>query len=341
MRFIKGLFILFVILGVLAAAAGYFGWNWVQTEWTRPGPSSEELVFKVERGEGLIAVANRLESEGYIRNARVLRIGAQMNDASTLIKPGQYRLPAAQSLRDTLSQLVERDVIQYRVTIPEGRTSAQILKILEENDKLTGELPEEPPAEGTLLPDTYFFEENATRQDILDRMAAARDSLLEQLWGARAEDIPVKTPEEAIVLASVVEKETGLAEERPQVAAVFTNRLRRGMRLESDPTIIYGISRGEPLFNRRGQRRTLYRSEIDRVTPWNTYQIDGLPQTPICNPGRDAIAAVLNPPDSPYIFFVADGTGGHAFASTLAQHNRNVAAYRRIEAERIAEERAN
>ena len=164
--------------------------------------------------------------------------------------------------------------------------------------------------------------------------------MLADLWPRRVEGLPISTPEEAVILASVVEKETGIAGERPQIAGLFVTRLKRGMRLESDPTIIYGISRGEPLYNRRGERRTLYRSEIDRKTDWNTYQIDGLPKTPICNPGREAIAAVLNPDETGHIFFVADGKGGHLFAKTLAEHNRNVAAYRKYEREEIQRERA-
>ena len=164
---------------------------------------------------------------------------------------------------------------------------------------------------------------------------------MEQLWDTRQADLPVTTPYEAIILASVVEKETANAEERPLVAGLFVGRLKKGMRLESDPTIIYGVSRGEPLYNSRGQRRPIYRSEIRRKTDWNTYQIDGLPKTPICNPGRDAIAAVLNPPETDYVFFVADGKGGHLFAETYAEHKRNVAAYRAYERGEIAREREN
>lgn len=341
MRFIKGLIILILTLAVLGGIAAAGGWMWLQNEWVKPGPSATEQAFEIKSGEGLISVANRLESQGIITDARILRLAARINEADTLIKPGEYKLPAGQSLEQTLAQLVAGDVIQYRITIPEGRTTAQIFRLIEADENLVGDLPEEVPAEGDLLPDTYFFEGETTRSQMVERMVKARADLLQDLWETRASDIPVKTPDEAIILASVVEKETGLAAERPQVAAVFTNRLRLGMRLESDPTIIYGVSKGEPLYNRRGQRRTLYRSEIDRVTPWNTYQIDGLPQTPICNPGRDAIAAVLNPPESEYLFFVADGTGGHAFAKTNEEHNRNVAAYRKIERERIAAERAN
>jgi UPF0755 protein len=165
--------------------------------------------------------------------------------------------------------------------------------------------------------------------------------VLAELWPQRQEGLLLETPYEAVILASIVEKESGVAAERDEIAALFTTRMKKGMRLQSDPTIIYGISKGEPLYNKQGQRRTLYRSEIDRHTEWNTYQIDGLPKTPICNPGREAIAAVLNPPETEYIFFVADGKGGHLFAKTLAEHNRNVAAYRAYERGEIERERAN
>ena len=175
---------------------------------------------------------------------------------------------------------------------------------------------------------------------LVERMQKAQSAVLEELWAGRAEDLPIASPEDAVILASIVEKETGVSGERAKIAGLFVTRLKRGMRLESDPTIIYGISKGEPLYNKRGQRRTLYRSEIDRKTDWNTYQIDGLPKTPICNPGREAIAAVLNPDETGHIFFVADGKGGHLFAKTLAEHNRNVAAYRKYEREEIQRERA-
>jgi UPF0755 protein len=201
-------------------------------------------------------------------------------------------------------------------------------------------MPEEEVAEGSLLPDTYLFDRGMTRAELIQLMQDKQTELLEDLWPERDPEIPVKTPYEAVILASVVEKETGRVDEQPEIAALFTTRLKRGMRLESDPTIIYGVSRGEPLYNARGQRRTLRRSEIDTKTDWNTYQIDGLPKTPICNPGRGAIEAVLNPPHTEYIFFVADGKGGHLFAKTLAEHNRNVAAYRAYERKEIARERA-
>ena len=206
---------------------------------------------------------------------------------------------------------------------------------------LTGDMPETLPGEGALLPDTYMFHRGMTRVQLISKMQQAQADLLEDLWPTRQDGLPITTPYEAVILASVVEKETGKADERPQVAALFTTRMKRGMRLQSDPTIIYGISRGEPLYNKAGQRRTLYRSEIDRHTEWNTYQVDGLPKTPICNPGADAIRAVLDPPETEYVFFVADGKGGHLFAKTNAEHERNVAAYRAYERGEIARERAN
>ena len=220
------------------------------------------------------------------------------------------------------------ETVHYPVTFAEGLTSAMIVRALADVEVLTGEVTE-IPAEGTLLPETYHVTRDTSRQELLDRMAQDQQALLDELWPNRAENLPFETREEAIILASIVEKETGVASERPEVAAVFVNRLRRGMRIESDPTIIYGISQGEPL------GRGLRRSEIDNAeNAWNTYQIPRLPPTPIANPGRESIAAVLNPAESSALFFVADGTGGHVFADTYAQHQRNVANWRRIERQR-------
>ncbi len=340
MTLLRAVISIFVLLAVLAAAGLGGGWVWLQDQINRPGPLIEETVFVVEPGEGLGAIAARAQRDGVIGNARVLRLAARLENVQRDIKTGEFVVAPRISMADFLDLLVEGRVRTYRITIPEGRTTAQALRIIEADPTLVGPLPDPPPAEGALLPDTYVFSRGDTRIELVERMKAAQTALIAELWPGRQADLPFETPEEAVILASVVEKETGLASERPQIAGLFVGRLKRGMRLESDPTIIYGVSRGEPLYNRRGQRRTLYRSEIDRETPWNTYQIDGLPATPICNPGRDAIAAVLNPPETKYVFFVADGEGGHLFAETLAEHNRNVARYRRIERERIAEERA-
>jgi UPF0755 protein len=240
-----------------------------------------------------------------------------------------------------LAILTEGRSVLHKITLPEGRTTAQLLRIIEADETLEGEMPEVLPEEGTLLPDTYMFHRGMTRQQLIEKVQKAQADVLAELWPQRQEGLLLETPYEAVILASIVEMESGVAAERDEIAALFTTRMKKGMRLQSDPTIIYGISKGEPLYNKQGQRRTLYRSEIDRHTEWNTYQIDGLPKTPICNPGREAIAAVLNPPETEYIFFVADGKGGHLFAKTLAEHNRNVAAYRAYERGEIERERAN
>jgi len=341
MRLFKFLFALIFVAAVLGVAAVAGGWLWLQSEVAKPGPSLEEAIFEVETGEHLGSVARRLEEQGLIADERTMRLHARLEGQQSAIKVGEYAVPPRASVSNILNLLVAGDVIQYRITIPEGLTTDQILRLVEGNEDLDGEMPDREIGEGTLLPDTYIFSADTSRTQMIERMEKAQADLLAELWPNRQDDLPIDTPEEALVLASVVEKETGIASERGLVAGLFTERLRRGMRLESDPTVIYGVSKGEPLFNKAGQRRTLYRSELNRKTDWNTYQIDGLPKTPICNPGRDAIAAVLNPPDTNYIFFVADGKGGHLFAETLAEHNRNVAAYRAYEREEIARERSN
>jgi len=341
MRFLKALVALFFVIVILGGAAAGYGWFWLQNEVAKPGPVTQETSFTVERGEGLASVAARLEADGLVVDKRVLRLKARMDGVESDIKAGSYMVHARASVADILTQLVEGDVIQFRLTIPEGLTTAQILRRVEAATDLTGDMPERAFEEGVLLPDTYAFGTGTTRTQFIERMETAQDALLDEVWDTRQPGIPVTTPYEAIILASVVEKETASAEERSLVAGLFIGRLKRGMRLESDPTIIYGVSQGEPLRNRQGQRRTLYRSEIDRKTDWNTYQIDGLPKTPICNPGRDAIIAVLNPPETDYVFFVADGKGGHLFATTYAEHQRNVAAYRAYERGEISREREN
>ncbi|WP_420432843.1 endolytic transglycosylase MltG [Hyphobacterium sp.] len=327
-RLLAWLLILIVSGVILAGAALWLSWTWLQNEVAEPGPAAEETVVLLPRGSGLIAIANQLEAAGVVSDARVFRIWVTIDGGDRELQAGEYAIPAGASMLDIYEQLREGDTIQYLVTAPEGRTSAQIVRILNANPVLTGEITD-VPAEGTLLPETYSFHRGDSRQDILDRMRADQQALIDALWPDRADDLPFDTPEEAIILASIVEKETGVASERPLVASVFVNRLRRGIRLESDPTIIYGITGGEPL------GRGIRRSELDNASnPYNTYFVDGLPPTPIANPGRDAIAAVLNPPDTDYLFFVADGTGGHAFAETYREHQRNVANWRRVERER-------
>ena len=233
---------------------------------------------------------------------------------------------------EVYTQLVESETpMVYRVAVPEGLTSWQIVEGLRAADFLSGEIAEVPP-EGMLAPDTFEVRRGQDRQEIIDQMIETQEQILAEAWANRQDGLPLASPEEVLILASIIEKETSVPEERRQVSSVFVNRLNRGMRLQTDPTVIYGITEGRGVLG-RGIRA----SELRAETPWNTYVIDGLPPTPIANPGRAAIEAAVNPDGSPYLFFVADGTGGHAFAETLEEHNRNVAEWRRIEAERAAQ----
>lgn len=339
MMVLRRLILLCLCLGLGATGALVAGWVWLSATVQAPGPGSQDTEFTIQRGEGLGGIIRRLAEDELISATMPVRLYARVKGLESGLQAGTYVIPAGASADMILQQFLSGDVKTMLLTIPEGLTTTQILRRVEAADMLTGDLPPGPFEEGIFLPDTYSLTAGTTRGAFLDRMQQAQLDLLAQLWSARDPDVPLATPQDAVILASIVEKETGIAGERDLIAGLFTARLNRGMRLESDPTIIYGISKGEPLYNRQGQRRTLYRSEINRRTDWNTYQIDGLPRTPICNPGREALAAVLNPAPTDYIFFVADGQGGHLFAETYAEHQRNVAAYRRYEREEIARER--
>lgn len=289
-----------------------------------PGPATvTEISFAP--GTSVATMARQLEDKKIIRSALAFRFAARLGGKANRFKAGTYQFPAQASMMTVLKQIEDGKVIRSFVTIPEGRTSAQAVRILKAVTDLTGDI--DVPPEGSILPETYDYQRGEARQAVLDRMLEAGRKALDAEWANRQPDLPVKTKEEALILASVVEKETGIASERPQVAAVFVNRLRKGMRLESDPTVIYGITNGEPL------GRGLLRSELDKKTPWNTYAIDGLPVTPIGNPGRESLRAVLNPPKTEALFFVADGKGGHVFAATYDEHLQNVARWRQVEAQ--------
>lgn len=296
-----------------------------------PGPQARDggdmTVVTLPTGAGVGAIAANLKSAGVIRSTDMFKAAATLTGADRKLRAGEYEVPSKASLRTVLVLLVEGRVVRHYVTIPEGWSSAQAVDILNSQPLLTGTV-EVTPDEGSLWPETYEVSRGEARASVIARMRRARDDNLARLWAARSPDTVVRTPEEAVILASIVEKETAVASERPRVAAVFSNRLRVGMRLESDPTIVYGITKGRPL------GRGIRRSELDRETLWNTYRIDGLPPTPIANPGAEAIAAVLNPPTSDELFFVADGTGGHAFARTFDEHLANVARWRDIERRR-------
>ncbi len=336
-RAINGL-LTFVFLSMLILAAGAFT---LRAKFDAPGPLKTSTTAVVPRGAGIIEIAERLEKEGIVSDRRIFtaqyywtRLGAGRAAEKTTIKAGEYEIKKAASIREVLDTLVEGRAVLHKVTIPEGLTSRQIVERLNADPNLSGEITQIPP-EGSLLPDTYRYSRGLSRQEIVDRMQAEMSKLLTQLWEKRQADLPIQTKEQALVLASIVEKETGRNDERARVAAVFVNRLRKRMRLQSDPTIVYGLVGGQgPL------GRPITRSDIDSRTAYNTYQIDGLPPGPICNPGRASIEATLNPATSSDLYFVADGTGGHVFTATLKDHNTAVQNWRKVERELRAKQQA-
>jgi UPF0755 protein len=302
-------------------------------QFDRAGPLDHSTVLVIPKGEGITAIAERLEREGVIRDRRIF-VGAiryfQFKNPDKMksgLKAGEYEIRKQASMRNILDTLTQGLAILHKATIPEGFTSGQVVQRLLAHPLLTGDITS-IPAEGSLLPDTYRFSRGTTRAEIIERMQAEQRKFVAKIWKTRVAGLPIKTPEEAIILASIVEKETGRADERARIAGVFINRLNRGIRLQSDPTIIYGI-----VGTRGYLGRPILKSEIQKQTPYNTYQIDGLPPTPISNPGRAAIEAVLNPEPTKALYFVADGTGGHAFGETLDEHRANVANWRKIEKE--------
>ncbi len=310
-------FSVFLIVAIISAWSVFYA----------PGPTAREgdtTIVTLPSGAGVSAIAANLKAAGVIRSTDMFKAAATLTGADRKLRAGEYEVPTQASLRSVLVLLVEGKVVRHYVTLPEGWSSAQAVDILMREPLLTGSV-DTVPEEGSLWPDTYEISRGDTRASVIARMSTAQADNLARLWTTRSPRTVVRSPEEAVILASIVEKETGVASERPRVAAVFSNRIRLGMRLESDPTIVYGITRGLPL------GRGIRRSELDRETAWNTYQIDGLPPTPIANPGREALAAVLSPPPSDELFFVADGSGGHAFARTYDEHLANVARWREIE----------
>lgn len=330
---LDGFFNFVLILACMAAAVFYL----VRMEFDRPGPLTVSTVLVVPRGEGTSSIAERLQRDGIIADRRIFMTSVfyfmHLKGQGSL-KAGEYQFDKHASMRQVLDTLIEGKSIQYKVTFPEGWTSQQIVARLISNPELNGEVIE-IPREGSLLPDTYSFGTKDTRKDIVQRMQHAQTKFVAKMWEERDPDIMVQTPEEALILASIVEKETGRAEERPHIASVFHNRLKKRMRLQSDPTIIYGLVGGAGI-----RDHPITQSELEQENPYNTYKIDGLPPTPIANPGRAAIEAVLKPAKTKDLYFCADGTGGHAFAPSLAAHNKNVAKWRKIEREMRAREKA-
>lgn len=329
----------FTAVVLLAFGAGAY---WISNEIGREGPLKEIKSVVVPRGEGVHDIAKRLEGDGIIASQQMFvsyyygrYVLSLFGGQSLQMKAGEYELQPGASLRTVSEVLGEGKSMLYRVTIPEGLTSTQIVQRLRNDQNLSGDIAAVPP-EGTLLPDTYKFARGMTRQQIVDLMQAEQKKLVERLWAARQPDLPLKSPEEAVTLASIVEKETGRNDEREKVAAVFVNRMRQNMRLQSDPTILYGLFLGEVAWG-----RPIYKSEIQQKTAHNTYQIDGLPPTPICNPGKSALEATLNPAKTADLYFVANDRGGHVFTTNLKDHNAAVANWRKTEQEIRARQAAS
>jgi UPF0755 protein len=330
------------MFGVVAVSAGVL---WVNNEINRAGPAPAEATFVVARGASVSSIGRDLQRSGIIRDARIFRAAHLLHARRATLQAGEYKFPASASMRDVVRTLADGGAVQHAITFPEGVTVADVMRILRESAVLSGEMPE-PPPEGSLLPETYHVQRGMTRAALLAQMREKRDAALAEIWASRAENLPVRTPEELVILASVIERETGVGAERPLVSAVIVNRLRRPMRLEMDSTIIYGVCVRYPgrcrdgrLVDERGEPRVIRQSEIALDTGYNTYRIDGLPPTPIANPGRAALEAAADPAESDALFFVADGSGGHEFTSTLAAHEAAVARWRAIERQRLAEER--
>ena len=312
---------LLALLVLLLAAAGAGGWFYHQ--WDVPGPLRAAADVVVPRG-GLEAVAADLQRQGVVAQPLVFRAFAVATMADGPLHAGELAFPAGASLRQVLAILRTARPVQHRLTIPEGLTAAQVARLVDAADALTGDTP--VPGEGTVLPETYSYERGTTREQLMDRARAAMDRALQRDWDARTPGLPLANKAEALVLASMVERETGKPEERPIVAAVFLNRLRLGMKLQSDPTVIYGASGGLGVLD-----HPITRAELDHADAYNTYAVPGLPVGPICMPGQAALRAATQPAASDALFFVASGSGGHVFARTQEDHLRNVARWRDIE----------
>jgi UPF0755 protein len=315
----------FLTIFVAAAIALAIGVVVLERQVRERGPLANDKVVVVPRNTGVDEIAALLKREGVIDQPALFQLYAYLNRQRGQLKAGEFMFKAHASIDEAIDTLIQGKAILHSVTIPEGWTSEQIVARLNENEILTGEI-KEVPREGTLLPDTHKFERGETRQQLINRMQNAQKQVLNQIWARKSPDLPIKTPQELVILASIVEKETGRADERTRVAGVFINRLQKRMKLQSDPTIVYGLVGGKGTLG-----RGILRSEIEKATPYNTYVIEGLPPGPIANPGRAALEAVANPSRTKDLYFVADGSGGHAFAETLEQHNRNVLRWRQIE----------
>ena len=315
---LTGLAVLVGLVVVLAIA----GWLYVHSRFDTPGPARDERTMVLAPGLGAFDIADRLEAAGVIDDPLLFVAGLWIEDKQHALKAGEYVFEALVTPRGVMEKLVAGDTVAHRFTVKEGMTSAEVVAALNAAPGLKGALLT-VPKEGTLLPETYHYALGDGRAKLIERMQHAMSRLVDELWQARDPAVAFDDADQAVVLASIVEKETAVADERPIIAGVFLNRLRKGMRLQADVTVIYAVTGGE-----RPLGRPLSRADLWVESPYNTYRQGGLPPGPIANPGRDAIAAVLNPAETDALYFVADGSGGHAFAETLDEHNSNVARWR-------------
>ncbi len=299
------------------AVLGGSAWHWTETWLDAPGPHSTEIIADLPKGTSLAGIAARLQSAGAIERAMLFRAAAMLSGNARRLKAGEYAFPPAASMRMILRQITAGAILQHSISIAEGLSAHEVMALVATIEPLSGALPA-PPPEGSLLPETYNFPRGESRSALIARMQAAQKSLLAQAWAERSEHIPLTAPEDAVILASIVEKETGVAAERPLIAGVFYNRLRIGMPLQSDPTVVYARDKGEP------KDTPISRKDLAIDSPFNTYKQPGLPPAPIANPGRAALQAVLHPAATDALYFAADGSGGHAFAASLIEHNKNV-----------------
>ena len=315
-----------LLIGLLAAAS-LAAYAWAKARLDAPGPLTEDITLVLPRGGGVDAIARHLGEAGVLADPLLFVAAARLSGADRRLRAGEYRFAAGISATAVTGLLLRGGIVARRLTVAEGLTIGQVLALIAATDGLAGEPPPAPP-EGALLPETYHFSHGDNRAELVARMRRAMDDVLAELWAGRAPDLPFDNPRQALILASIVEKETSVVAERAHIAGVFINRLKRGMRLQSDPTVAYGIAAAGALL-----QRPLTRADLARPSPFNTYLVAGLPPGPIANPGRAAIAAVLRPMKTRDLYFVADGSGGHAFARTLAEHNRNVRKWRRLRAQ--------
>ncbi|MEE2971062.1 MAG: endolytic transglycosylase MltG [Pseudomonadota bacterium] len=315
-----------IFIGVFLVGAVGAAW-WGHERFAATGPLQRPVTMVIAKGAGPDSIAGLLRDGGVfagIAAREIFIIGARLTDRARRMRAGEYEFSPGISMDDAITLLVDGKTVKRKLTIAEGLTTRQALALVAGAEGLTGRIPASP-GEGALLPETYFFSHGDTRIGLVKRMAKARNDFLTRAWSGRAQGIMLKSRDEALILASIIEKETGRSGERARISAVFHNRLRRGMRLQSDPTVSYAITGPT-----RPLGRALTRRDLKTASPFNTYRVHGLPPTPIANPGRDSIHAALHPSKDRDLYFVADGKGGHAFARSLAQHNRNVAKWRRL-----------